>query len=509
MSTAAIVFCPFVAMAGFSGREASIPPLAPALLKGCLNEEGISAVAHDFNLSFHQEFTDNDFVSLVAWITTPGVKIELDLYKKYQKFVSRCVDQVLFDLPEVVCVSLFSHQSQRFAEDFCYRIKTKSNVHVIVGGGGVGTHLAEYEKIWADLAVDSGLADAALLGEAELIIADLVTLKEPGVHRAPQLYNEELKDLPVPNFDDYDLDSYGARERIKLPITASKGCVRKCSFCDVASIWPKFRYRRGENVAKEMITVYQKYGIKNFSFTDSLLNGGLKPFREMNQILSDCLPGILSYEGQFICRNSSAMPPSDFELMKAGGCKYVSIGIESGSESVRNHMKKEFSSDDLDYTAQQLIEKEILQSWNIIVGYPTETDDDWQQTLDLIHRYRRYSELVKIQPIGVFQMLQDTPITTKESLNELNIELHNTHGYSEYNWISGLNPTNDLPTRVRRWHELVDLCEKYNMLYLSPVRIKQRTLILQQQLDFYEKKSTYPVFQLREQSFQEPTNFID
>jgi radical SAM superfamily enzyme YgiQ (UPF0313 family) len=502
MTHTTIIFCPFVAIS-------SIPPLAPALLKGCLEDQGISAHTFDFNLDFHQKFHGENAVELVAWMTTPDIKINGDIFCKYQEFISDCTTKVLALNPKVICVSVFSHESQRFAEDLCYHIKTQTHTHIIVGGSGVGIKQHEYGKLWAEVMIDSGLVDSALLGEAESTIADLVRNCVPGIHRSPQLDNEELADVSVPNFDNYNLDAYGVRDQLKLPITATKGCIRSCSFCDVASIWPKFRYRRGENVANEMISLYQRYGIQNFTFTDSLINGGLKPFREMNTLLSQKLPNTISYSGQFICRDQNSMPPEDFTLMKTGGCSFVSIGIESGSEQVRAHMKKGFSNIDIDYVATQLLKNNIKQVWNIIVGYPTETDQDWQDTINLISRYKNFHNEIKIAPVGVFQMLQNTPITSKSMLADLDIELEVLHGYSEYNWVSGLNLTNNLSKRASRWDQLIDIIQEYNMLYTDPNRLKQKSLVLKQQMEYYESKSNRPVFEIHQQSFQEPTNFTN
>jgi len=273
----------------------------------------------------------------------------------------------------------------------------------------------------------------------------------------------------------------------------------------VAVIWPKFRYRRGENVATEMIEVYQRYGIKNFAFTDSLINGGLKPFREMNTILSDRLPETVRYSGQFICRSQKDMPEKDFYLMRRGGCNRVSIGIESGSEQVRSHMKKQFSNADIKYTVAELLKNGIQQSWNIIVGYPTETDRDWQETLDLIYQYRVHSDLIKVSPVGVFQMLQNTPMTKHEMLEELDIEMHMLNGYSEYGWISNKNPGNDLRLRATRWKQLVAMLKDLDMI--NPfTNIDQKTMVIEQQVEYYGKKSNKPVFEIRRQSIQDPTH---
>ena len=48
--------------------------------------------------------------------------------------------------------------------------------------------------------------------------------------------------------------------------------------------------------------------------------------------------------------------------MKQAGAHTISIGMESGSERVRNHMKKKFSDDDIDYTVTNLAKNNM--NWN-------------------------------------------------------------------------------------------------------------------------------------------------
>jgi hypothetical protein len=484
----------------------TIPPLGPALLKGCLMREGMLAQTFDFNLEFQLNFPKKYQTEIIAWMTTPEMTVNLDHFNVYQEFLKECASKVLSCNPTSVGISVFSHESQRFAEDLCYHIRLcQQEIFIVVGGSGVIVNQNFYGKSWAELAIDSGLVDCVLIGEGELMIANIIKNQSRGIIKTSQLDKEELADLPVPNFTDYNLDAYGPRENLQLPITASKGCVRSCTFCDVANLWPKFRYRRGENVATEMIEIYQSYGIKKFAFTDSLINGGLKPFREMNAVLSKRLPKTISYSGQFICRSQRDMPEDDFYLMRNGGCSRVSIGIESGSESVRNHMKKQFSNRDLHYTVNELLKNDIQQVWNIIVGYPTETEQDWQETLDLIYQYRNHNHLIKIAPIGVFQMLQNTPMTEPQMLSELDIEMHIVNGYSEYGWVSSKNPKNNLRQRANNWKQLVSMLKDLDMASFA-TNIDQRTMVIEQQVEYYEKKSDKPVFEIRQQSIQIPTS---
>ena len=211
---------------------------------------------------------------------------------------------------------------------------------------------------------------------------------------------------------------------MKVPITGSRGCVRKCTFCDVKHYWPSFRYRSGKEIAEEMAQLFYQHGYKTFGFTDSLINGSLKAFRELCAELKGAnIP--TTWNGQFICRSEKQMPESLWADMAAAGCTDVNIGVESGSEQVRNHMKKKFSNDDMYYTFTMATKFKIQVVFNIIVGYPTETEENFEDTLTLL---RWISELNKQIPENKRHMIGSINVCTiidncdlRNMLDELNI----------------------------------------------------------------------------------------
>ena len=133
----------------------------------------------------------------------------------------------------------------------------------------------------------------------------------------------------------------------------------------------------------EMIENYKNHGIKDFFFMDSLINGSMKAYRELCKTLvnyyeqNDLPDKFFRWGGQFIIRSKSQMTPEDFDMAARSGCDNLCWGVESGSESVRAHMQKGFSNDDLNYCMEQIHRVGMRCYFFIIVGYPTETDKDF------------------------------------------------------------------------------------------------------------------------------------
>ena len=492
-----ICFTPFVAIE-------NVIPLAPALLKSCLMESGIKTKTIDYNNLLFIDFmaataatcgndtANDDKIKLGNWLMSPWTEIDENIKNTYLSIVQRYANELVDQNIEWIAFSSFSYQSHQFIEDITQRIKAiDPSQKIMIGGSNIDIFKKGNNKRWVDHMLDSGLADAACLGEGETVIAKIVNDDLRGIVVSKQLSNLDFLEVPVPNFDDYIFENYGGVDAIQVPITASKGCVRACTFCDVAAMWPKFRYRTGESVANEIITLHKKHGFTNFRFTDSLINGGLKPFRQMNQILSEQLPNTVTYWGQFICRSERDMPPKDFDLMKSGGCRWVNIGIESGSESVRDHMKKNFTNEDIDYTAEQLLRVGIKQQWNIFVGYPTETEEDFQDTLNLLKKYSKYNDMVLISPIGLFKMINGTPITTDYYMGELGVSVQEFNGNNDIIWTTDINTENTFETRYNRWKRLLKALEENGQigLYSNSQVLKHRDKEIDNFMNHYRKRN--------------------
>ena len=212
-----------------------------------------------------------------------------------------------------------------------------------------------------------------VVGEGEYALVEFLNgnLDYPGINGKPPQQIENIEDLPPPDYSDvmckHDYDT--------AIISGSRGCVRKCTFCDVMTIWPKYRWKTGKKIADEMHEVAEKTGLKKIGFSDSLVNGSMKHFRDMCKELASRDKKV-QWNGQFIVRGAKTFSSEDFDNLANSGCNGLTMGIESGSEKVRDHMRKKFSNEDIDYFMKNLGDRKIKMKMLLIVGYPTETEED-------------------------------------------------------------------------------------------------------------------------------------
>lgn len=368
-----------VALISTPSQEYAYPAPSIFFLKGCLNRAELNSTCFDFNHAFMKKFGEK----ALRWCETG------DGYNNdFEQFILDYSKQFLnFDW---LCISVFTYNSQNFTRKLLELIRKKTTAKIVIGGTGIvnnlGTDFDGHTQQFGDEMLEKKLVDYVIRGDGDVSLPNLINGMP---YTEGQLLN--LEELPYPDYSDINFEDYDSRTAI---ITGSRGCVRDCTFCDVGFFWSKYKYRPGKEVAEEIIHIHKTYGIKNFGFSDSLVNGSLKEFRIFCKILSEAnLP--ISWQGQFIFR--TGMTDNDWDYVKKSGCIKLWVGIESASEKVRNDMKKKFSNKVLFESVEQAAKRNINMVYLLIVGYPTETKADFQETLDFINWSAKYKELIEIR----------------------------------------------------------------------------------------------------------------
>jgi MiaB/RimO family radical SAM methylthiotransferase len=81
--------------------------------------------------------------------------------------------------------------------------------------------------------------------------------------------------------------------------------------------------------------------------------------------------------------------------------KFLHIPVQSGSNRVLKEMKRRYTIEEFDERVKEIREKveEISIATDVIVGYPTESDEEFRETLDLLNRIR--PEITNVSKFGV------------------------------------------------------------------------------------------------------------
>ena len=444
-------------------------PAGPAVINGILSARGYTSTVWDLNIDLFQAYS-NQWDSIVnlfgirAYNANDPNKISVkNVLRTVKQMVRRKLKEVN---PDCVLLSIFSSQSLDFVIPLSTMIRELApNAYVLAGGRGLDNTERITKETYADYYSKYLPVDCWYLGDAENNLINVLENKYQGVFVSPMVERQDLENLPSASWSGYDLSLYqgGVLENIRFPITGSKGCVRKCTFCDVEGSWPKYIYRKGQDIGKEMVEAYRNTGVYKFEFTDNLVNGSITNFRLMNQYIVDHVPAkTLDYRGYAICRPKNEFPRSDFKLAADAGATFFKIGIETGSDQVRHDLKKKFTNDDIAWFAENCYDHGIKQLWLMFVGYPTETEEDFQQSIELL---KRHQHLAKNGMIEVFlslpMMLTSGSAFMRKYSQEYGLSHNADDAWGDFFWTSKIYTKNTFDVRVSRWKRFVEAINTY------------------------------------------------
>lgn len=485
------------------------PPAAPALIKASAEAAGFSATTIDFVIQFHDKYFGTPmWDQLDQWLVLETNDPES--YAIMRQEADAWADQLLAPNPRWIGISVFSFESHKIAKLLCMSIRKKSTkVKIVLGGAGISGDAYDVGAQYKN----NKLCDEIITGDGERSIVEL--LQDSYKERMDRL--DELDAWPYADFSDYDLDLYKANKQRKnevktnkmdvwqgygnawyrsdeiltLPLVGSRGCVRKCSFCDIPHLWPKYKTRSAENIAQEVIAQYEQHNVQRFHFTDSLINGNQKNFRKLAEILSEYRTRTgadFTITGQYICRSAEFESQEYYNLLGSAGFKILEIGIESGSEAVRWHMGKKFTNQDIDILLERLHNANMMAVLMFIVGYPTETQDDFHQTMDMLTRYQPYVENGTVVEATLGGTLHIEPNSALAKDPHIITSLDSEGNIDYFNWAYSKNPELTFKERIRR--RLVIMEHAQSLGYLSPTNNQEIAILRKRWNSIDETKNT-------------------
>jgi len=439
--------------------------LAPAVLKSVSVVAGFNARAIDLAAIITKIIDEHpQKTQIIRFLQTQD--IDVNCYSGIVDILKKSAEIVLSYHPKIIGLSVLSQESQIFTLWFSYYLKYISpQTKIIVGGSGVKNFIADSKVFYADTLRTMEFIDDFIVGDGELAVVEYLknNLDYPGINSNTWEQLDNLERFPYPDFSDYDFSVYKTKT---IPICDSRGCVRKCEFCDIIEHWTKYKYRSAEHVFSEMLYQINNTGITDFSFYNSLTNGNMRVFEKLLDLIIEYNSDKpknqqISWNGYFIIRPQEAHPESIWPKLKASNARLF-LGVESVVEHVRIGLGKNFKNVDIDYHLQMAQKYKVSLYLLLIVGYPTETKNDFEYTKKWFIDREQYADIIAGSATTLCAILPGTRL--ERNMQQYNIDKNMTS--IPVSW--ALNRNNEVVNEQDRYTYLKELTAIMNKHGFNP-----------------------------------------
>ena len=293
-------------------------------------------------------------------------------------------------------ISLLTGRMIRSAVDVA-RFVRSANPELPIIFGGWHPSLLPAETVREDFvdAVVRGQGELTLVEIAERLRNGLSYDSVKGVSHRPHgqvLHNpdrpvERVERVPTPAFQMADFDAYEKRIGVRtLPYASSVGCPYACHYCtDQVFYNRRFNAYSASRVVSEVTDLVGRYRIEKVPLLDSNFPVNVKRAIE---IAKGFLESNLRFRWTFQASTDLLCRMTDAEvcLLGASGVSHMGFGTESASQEVLALMNKKHQRvDEMYETARKSEQAGIRVTFNLILGYPGETEADRIQTFGIMN----------------------------------------------------------------------------------------------------------------------------
>ena len=164
-----------------------------------------------------------------------------------------------------------------------------------------------------------------------------------------------------------------------VPMRTARSCAYKCAFCDFPTLAGPLNLTSLDVVEQELRQLSEA-GVTRILFVDDTFNVPLPRFKQLCRLMID-KKFDFEWFSYFRCSNAD---DEVFGLMRDSGCRGVLLGVESGDQTVLNHMNKKVKVDHYRKGIHQLKAHDIITYASFIIGFPGETRETALNTLRFI-----------------------------------------------------------------------------------------------------------------------------
>jgi radical SAM PhpK family P-methyltransferase len=348
------------------------------------------ATGHDPNLNL-AETPNLGVVVLTSFLRKRGLQVEpINFFNREREKLA----SLLALSPNAVAITTTYYEDPEPIRRLIEFIRTyDEKTKIIIGGPYIfnlcqNATVEEQEEAFREMNADVYIFDSQ--GELTLsrVLAELRKPK-PRLERIPNLVypdgagferngreaeSNDMDEIAV-DWSSFDPSFYAPF----APMRTARSCAYSCAFCSYPQLAGPLKLASLAVVENELRYLHE-HGVEYLNFIDDTFNVPLPRFKNIlrTMIRNDLRFKWYSY---FRCANAD---DETFDLMRDSGCVGVFLGIESGDQAVLSAMNKHATTAKYRVGIQKLKERGIPTFVSMIIGFPGETRDTTQRTIDFL-----------------------------------------------------------------------------------------------------------------------------
>jgi radical SAM PhpK family P-methyltransferase len=331
-------------------------------------------------------------VYLCSFLRRSGIAAEFSTFFHSQRTE---LEDFLSRKPKVIALTTTLYLTPLIAKEAVKFVRERSPESTIVVGGPLIDNLSYYlegtdfRMILSDIGADIYVQQKQ--GEQTLVNLVLRLRESDDLSKIRNCYikwqdqfvftgaEAEFSLAPI-DWDNYKNKDLGPTLQTRTALS----CPFRCTFCDFPVRAGKWVPQEISEVEKELEQIQARANVKSLVFIDDTFNVPADRFKEILRMM---------IRNQFTFRwysylRCNIMDEELCELMSRSNCGGVFLGIESGDAGVLKIMKKVATPEQYLRGMKFLNDSGIMTFASLIIGFPGETEQSVQNTIDLLQEAR-------------------------------------------------------------------------------------------------------------------------
>jgi len=264
---------------------------------------------------------------------------------------------------------------------------------IVLGGPDVTYNVENYLKAGADfLVIGEGEETTFELYQAIINNSDIHQIygiafleNNQVIQTEARTKFKELNELPLPNREAISMEKYletwkNNHGKSSMTISTQRGCPYTCKWCSTAVYGQSYRRRPTHLVVEEMKMLKEKYNPDAIWFVDDVFTVSHKWLTEFHsEIIKQ--NAIIPFE---CITRAERLNDEILRLLKEIGCFRIWIGAESGSQKIIDLMDRRVDINHVKKMIQNTNAIGIETGTFVMLGYPDETIDDIDKTIQYL-----------------------------------------------------------------------------------------------------------------------------